>query len=436
MNLKRHLARLSQERSASLPQAGWQPVVVTDERERTLSDLRARMDEILARPLIVRDALARDPVLVGVAASELRARAPADFAELGFELHTETSVPVWRRRCVIGESACVGDMPITGISGSDPQILSLLALDPAVDGRDLGSALFLDTETTGLGGAGTLAFLLGMLYVEDGETLLEQVLLEGPEQELGLLEVFSARLQRASLIVSFNGKAFDWPLLAGRFVMNGLAPPQTPVHLDLLHVARRIHGSRLERCNLKHLESHVLGYVREEDIEGALVAERYLAYLRSSEAALLAQVVEHNRWDVLSMAALLNLYGQPLPRLPAPDLVGLARTLLRGKALDRASELLGHAMQAGAGPEALRVRADICRVKGDHEQRALDLEAAHRGLGDPRIRLELCKLYEHKLRRHERALELVRLGLAESEERRERREQRLLKKLRKSGSLD
>src|SRR5690349_7965955 len=98
------------------------------------------------------------------------------------------------------------------------------------------------------------------------------------------------------------------------------------------------------------------------------------------------------------MAALLNLYGQPLPRLPAPDLVGLARTLLRGKALDRASELLGHALQAGAGPEALRVRADICRVKGDREQRALDLEAAHLGLGDPRIRLELCKLYEHKLR--------------------------------------
>jgi DNA polymerase III epsilon subunit-like protein len=236
------------------------------------------------------------------------------------------------------------------------------------------------------------------------------------------------------MIVSFNGKAFDWPLLAGRFVMNGQPAPRPPPHLDLLHVARRIHGGRLERCNLKHLESHVLGYVREEDIEGALVAERYLQYLRSSEAALLGQVIEHNRWDVLSMAALLNLYGQPLPRLPAADLVSLARTLLRARSLDRAAVLLGHALHAGAGLDALCVRAELSRARGDHGGRAEDLEQAHDGLGDPKIRLELCKLYEHKLRRHERALQLLQLGLPEPEERSQRREQRLLKKLRKAAS--
>jgi hypothetical protein len=257
------------------------------------------------------------------------------------------------------------------------------------------------------------------------------VLLAGPEQELGLLEICKQRVEAATLLVSFNGKAFDWPLLAGRFVMNGLPAPRPAAHLDLLHVARRIHGQRLARCNLKHLESHVLGYVREEDLEGALVAERYLEYLRSQEAALLAQVVEHNRWDVLTMGALVNLYGQALPRLPADDLVAMARTLLRSRAHDRARVLLGHAVQAGAGAAAWRVRADLHRAHGEHEQRAVELERVHEQGDDPKLRLELAKLYEHKLRLHRRALELLRLGLAESAEQSARREQRLLRKLEK-----
>src|SRR5690606_20452066 len=137
-----------------------------------------------------------------------------------------------------------------------PEMLALLALDPDVGTCDPSGALFLDTETTGLGGAGSVAFLVGLgAFDARGRLVLEQLLLRAPEDEAALLDYLVGRLEQASLLITYNGKTFDMPLLGCRFVMHRIPAPKAIPHLDLLHVARRLHKERLGQCRLISLRS-------------------------------------------------------------------------------------------------------------------------------------------------------------------------------------
>src|SRR2546421_3095680 len=99
------------------------------------------------------------------------------------------------------------------------------------------------------------------------------------------------------------------PLLRTRFVMTRMSPPAEPPHLDLLHVARRVHGKRVRRgCRLVAIERDVLGFERADDIESKDVSQCYLHFLRTGDAHALLGVVEHNAWDVVAMVALVGLY--------------------------------------------------------------------------------------------------------------------------------
>ncbi len=352
------------------------------------------------------------------------------FADLGFERHDNAGHWCWRRRLVQKASHHVGRMPVAGSQGIDGRVLSLLALDPSLESCDFGRALFLDTETTGLGaGAGTIPFLLGLAYYEQGRLVADQLLLEGPEQEPAMLETLRELCARCDVLVTFNGKSFDWPLLEGRYVMNTLPGLNRLPHLDLLHVSRRIHRRRLGKCTLKHIESAVLGFEREGDVEGAEVASRYTHYLRSGDVAGLVQVVDHNTWDVISMAALVALYGEPIPALAPEDQVGLARTYQRAKALPEALAAAERAVTSGAGGQALKQRGEVQKARGERLLALLDFEAANEQLDDPELRLALAKLYEHVVRRPDLALQVVALGTSEKPEATARRRARLEGKL-------
>lgn len=407
MSLKHRLQRLPKSPDAP---AG---------RTSSLEQLRQKMAEIIERA----------PPSAAVC------NPPQDgFEELGFERHALGSSWCWRRRYALSPSHHVGRFPVTGVGSCDPRILSLLALDPEVAEVSYERALFLDTETTGLGGgAGTLAFLLGLSYFEEGRLWVDQLMLEGPEQEPVMLETLRGLLLRHEVLVTFNGKAFDWPLLEGRYVLNGLEGVGRKPHLDLLHVARRIHRERLARCTLKHIESEVLGFERHGDVEGVEVAARYTHYLRTGDVTGLTQVVEHNRWDVVSMAALVALYGEPLPALCALDLSALARTFQRAKALPEALAAAEAAVQGGAGARGLAVRGAVLRARGDRLAALRDLSTAATELSDPKLRLQLAKLYEHAAFDPERALATLEQGLAEKPAAVERRRARLLRKLQRQG---
>lgn len=344
--------------------------------------------------------------------------------------------PLLQRLEPLPPSARVGRVAIDAAGFASAEMLALLALDPALAACDPRGALYLDTETTGLGGSGSLAFLVGLCWFEDGRGwMLEQLLLRSPAEEAALLRRVAELLDRSSMLVTYNGKSFDRPLLDMRLLMNRMPPLPARPHLDLLSVARRLHKRRLGGCRLVHLESEVLGWQRnEDDIPGAEIPPRYGHFLRTGDGDVLRPIVDHNAWDVVSMAALVGLYGEPMPALHCEDLVSLARTLRRAGDMNKAWHVADVALASGAGPEALRARGEIAKARGDKALALRDFEALSAEVDDPAVRLELAKLYEHHLREPDSALAIVEEGTGETELAWMRRRSRLARKAARSKS--
>lgn len=403
------------------------PAVVGGERRDTLEELRRKMRELLGADPAVRGGDPADP------SGDARAScAQADgLGELPFVERAFPEGPLFQRCERLASSRRVGRIPIDAAGSASADMLALLALDPTLADCDPRGALFLDTETTGLGGAGSLAFLVGLCWHEPGRGwVLEQLLLRSPAEEAPVLRRVSELMEQASLLVTYNGKSFDRPLLDTRLVMNRMPALPARPHLDLLSVARRIHKRRLGSCRLIHLESEVLGWQRsEDDVPGYEIPARYGHFLRTGDGEVLRAVVDHNAWDVLSMAALVGLYGEPLPPLHGEDLVAMARTLRRAGDLERAWQVADAAWAQGAGPEALRARGEIAKARGDRARALLDFEALSAEIDDPTVRLELAKLYEHHLGEPASALAMVEAGTGETELAWMRRRSRLQQKL-------
>lgn len=176
-----------------------------------------------------------------------------------------------------------------------------------LDQLDFTSAVFLDTETTGLsGGAGTLVFLIGIGRFEGDHFVVRQFFMRSPAEERALLHAVAPAIADSAMVVTFNGRAFDLPLLATRFRLAWQPLPLADLpHFDVLTAARRLWRWRLGSCALTHLEREVLGFERAaEDVPSWLIPTLYQRYLRDGLIGPMARVFYHNREDVLSMAAL------------------------------------------------------------------------------------------------------------------------------------
>ncbi len=288
----------------------------------------------------------------------------------------------------------------------DPASLQALALMD--DPLDTSRPLYFDTETTGLaGGTGTLAFLLGTAEIRDGSVLVSQVHLPGPGQERPMLEWFASRLAECTMLISFNGRSFDWPLLRSRFVMNRLPPPQERPHVDLLHCARRVFRHHLTELKLSTLERRVLDVHRQGDIDGALIPAAWFDYLRTGRVAVLSRVLSHNERDVRSMVDLVNrltgAWEEKHTLLPETAL-GLATVAARYGDDARALRFLGRAEQGRVASEAWSLEAEVRRRRGEYQEAVTALHRAlERSITPAPLHLRLAKLYEHRLRDFEAA---------------------------------
>lgn len=385
----------------------------------SFSQLRQRMAQALGKPI----------------AHSLTERPSKDTYRLPFERADSTSGPLHQRIVLPPSEVRVGRMELATAAHGSSEMLSLLALDPKLRNCAPPGALYFDTETTGLGGAGTVAFLVGLAWFNaQGRLVLEQLLLRDPSSERALLDRVSQLMTQASMLVSFNGKSFDLPLLKARCVMAQAEPPPPRPHLDLLHVCRRLHKPRLSRFRLTDMEKSVLGWQRDSaDIPGAEIAPRYGHFLRTGDDEALRQVVDHNAWDVLSMVGLVALYGEPLARVSDNDLLGISRVLTRAGAFDQAEQAADRALEAGEGSEALRVRARLHKARGDKSRALLDFERLASEVDDPSVRLELAKLYEHYAKDFEAALQQTAQGTGEGHAAEEKRAERLRKRARRAA---
>jgi uncharacterized protein YprB with RNaseH-like and TPR domain len=280
-----------------------------------------------------------------------------------------------------------------------------LGLAPA----DLRRPLFLDTETTGLsGGTGTVAFLVGLAWREADGLTLAQYFLRDFNQENALLWAVGQCVSEAGVLVSYNGRCFDWPLLQTRLVMQRATWPSPP-HFDLLTLARRIFRPRLPDCALQTIEQAVLNLHRADDLPGSLIPSRYFAWLRDGDPRVMDPVFTHNRQDVLSMALLLARFESVLrcsDDLHPLDRFGRARFLeLRGFYDDAIQEYrqlwrqrTNGARAVLAGALGLRL-ARLLRRQGRWEEARVVLEECWRTQSYPYpVAIELAKLLEHQAR--------------------------------------
>ena len=362
---------------------------------------------------------------------------------------------LWVRRMVLGPSHRVGVVPVDLALTADPAFLALLALDPAVGACSFRNALYLDLETTGLA-QGSVPCLVGLMHAQGEDLVLEQLLLKDLDDEGVMLERIAERVAAASVLVTFNGKTFDWPLLRSRFTMNRLPVPTPPTHLDLLHVARRVHRSAdvPRSIKLQRLEIDLLGLERVGDIPGSEIGAAYWHWLRTGEDSTMRAVVDHNAWDVYAMAALVGLYGRPLEEELAPGsarglhdfLPQVAWTLKRAGAMGDARKVADRAVRDDGGTLAYLTRAEIAKALRDRDLALADFEQvlALESLGirkpdlgpgtrsSTKARLELAKLYEHHVRAFGKAHEVATGGTGEDEDALARRLSRLARKATKT----
>jgi len=296
------------------------------------------------------------------------------------------------------------------------RVLAEWAREPRLAKLAPADFVFLDTETTGLsGGTGTYAFLVGVARFEDEGLHLAQFFMRDPSEEPGLLSALEEFLAPCQALVTFNGKAFDAPLLVTRYLSHGWQPPfQGLAHVDLLHLARRLWRDRLPSRTLTMLEAHILGAGRsEEDIPGWLIPEIYFTYLQTGDPAPLKSVLYHNAMDVISLVALMEHMASVLDNPDdlgsehGVDLIALAKLYEDLGNQSGAARLYVHGLDhADARSEqmpryvmlqGIQRLAAMYKRQGDWPA-AIELWQQAAQHQDLEAHLELAKCYEHALK--------------------------------------
>lgn len=180
-----------------------------------------------------------------------------------------------------------------------------------------GGLLFLDLETCGLSGAAI--FLAGMIRADGEELVCEQLLARTYGEEASMLEALWERVALARVLVTFNGRRFDWPMVMDRSTRHRLPaarrdPTKCPRsdadrvdHVDILHPSRRQWGARLPNCRLQTLEGYLLGRVRHGDIPGWQIPDAYHEFVRTGRPDQMRAILDHNALDLVSLAQIARL---------------------------------------------------------------------------------------------------------------------------------
>lgn len=322
----------------------------------------------------------------------------------------------YRVRTDIPLDTAHGGLPLRAVFDVLPEHIGVAAVDTELEAFDPRAAVFIDTETTGLsGGTGTVPFLVGAAYIEGDAVRLDQCFMRDYDDEEPMLDYLGELFARFETVVTYNGKAFDLPLMRTRFIQH--RKPfrlDAALHLDLVHAARRFWKVRLRDCSLTNIERRVLNIHRTHDIPGAEIPQLWLDYVRSRDARRLDRVFYHHRMDILSLVALTAAVSRSLAAAGdtglehAEDQLSVVRLYFRQKRYD---DVVAHArcvLETEAGAplrrECIGLLANACRRLEDFD--AMEdawLLMLQEFPSDFDARLELAKHHEHRTRNLEEA---------------------------------
>lgn len=282
----------------------------------------------------------------------------------------------------------------------------------------------MDTETSGLsGGAGTFAFLVGIGYFTEHSFRVVQFFMNDFTEEHPLLHELNQLVDKQQMVVSYNGKCFDVPVLDSRNVYHRFQSPFTQLlHLDLLHSVRRLWKKHLPDCSLGTAEKEILKVVRRGDVPGYLIPQIYFNYLQTKNPYPLKPIFYHNEQDVLSMVALLarmlQLLENPLVESGnVAELLAIGRIYEGMNQLEKAIELYEKSLDDSICDNR---RPVLFRLAFNHKKLHNWTQAAevwHTCLATepyhPIPYIELAKFYEHRENDYVRAKRLVDKALSE-----------------------
>jgi len=308
-------------------------------------------------------------------------------------------------------------------------ILAFLSRDRTFEGQSLDSAVFLDVETTGLaGGTGTVPFLVGLGYYRGDRFRVAQFFL-GDLAEEGRFVRDMARFfedMAFSSVVTYNGKAFDLPLLETRFALHRTPFPLEGLpHLDFLFSARSLWKHKYDSCRLFNLARQIAQAERDEDIPGAEIPLRYFEYIRTGNFELIEPILYHNQEDILSLlsvvvagAVLVDRNRESVAEDGGPDamdLFGVARLFETAGDTATSAALLEKALEGGLSADVSHAaRRKLSRhFKRNREwDKAVLLWQEAAGDDRPFRWRELAMHYEHRVKDYEQAIRAAERGLA------------------------
>lgn len=292
--------------------------------------------------------------------------------------------------------------------------LALLSRDSAFKELDLSTALFFDLETTGLsGGTGVIPFNIGMGYYRDDKFWVAQYFLgELGEEERMIRELsrFLADMDFKS-VVTYNGKAFDMPLLETRFILHRIPCVLSGLpHLDFLCPARNLWKHKYESCRLFYLAREVLMTGRDEDIPSAEIPWRYFQYLKTGNFELIEPILYHNAEDILSLLGVVimgaSLFASDLEEsgIDAMDFFGAGKVLEKVGEREKAADYFQRALNGSLSEEAglsTRKRLSLQYKKSQKWENAVlmwqQMAASQTPSSDLLFSLrELAMYFEHK----------------------------------------
>ncbi|WDL98672.1 ribonuclease H-like domain-containing protein [Alicyclobacillus sp. ALC3] len=328
-------------------------------------------------------------------------------AKLGFRQEVGPLGPYSVRTLTYDLLTMHGDSRFSDLLAADLTALARVA--KLQDVPAASSLRFYDTETSGLGtGAGTFPFLHAVGRIVEDELSVDQYLLVDAMDEPALLAgLLEQHFAEPSVLVSFNGRSFDWPLLQNRLVMHRITDHARYAsaqigHADLLYPSRRLWKSSLGKVSLGHLEQHTLGLTRVDDLPGKEAPARYFSWLRTGDVNGLAPVLDHNAADVCSLVVLMarvaDLLSGRQPAVLAGEHVALGRWYEEWRAYD----LAGACYEAAAAcPDAdwraLWLHALHLKRLGHLHDAARVWELMHERFADSVLpAVELAKAAEHR----------------------------------------
>jgi uncharacterized protein len=288
---------------------------------------------------------------------------------------------------------------------------------------------FLDTETTGLaGGSGTYAFLIGVGSIGPAGFTVRQFFMRNFHEEPSMLHALTEYLQQFDILVTYNGKSYDQPLLETRYRMSRFRPPFDAMrHVDLLHAARRLWKLRFDSCRLVELENRILGLERQGDLPGEMIPYVYFEFVRTQEAFRVVPILHHNVLDIVTLACLTAIvpFAFKSPEEyrfgHGAEMLGLARWMRQAGQEEQAVGLFRGAIGRGLRDELMfRAMWDLANLEKKLGRNAASVQVLTELTESPNpyraeAYEELAKHFEHREKNYLMALEMTRAAMAHVE---------------------